>query len=96
MLGEIDEMIRLLKLWKLGRKMRHEEYGWQRADAARALAELRDPRSVPLFIGALKDEHKRVRECAASALGQLGQVERWSIFIVSLPVRSIPWVSVLL
>ena len=47
-----------------------------REQAAFALGQIRDPRSVPPLISALKDENADVREQAAFALGQIRDKRR--------------------
>ena len=43
-----------------------------RADAARALGELRNRLAVPPLVGALRDENRLVRKNAVEALGKIG------------------------
>lgn len=64
-----------------------------RAQAAIVLGNLKDPRGVPLLLGALRDREAAVRIVAASSLGRLGDPSaldalRASMADVELPVRT--------
>lgn len=91
MLEDKDAEVRLSAAYALGllgkkesveplvTKLRdHSEDPKVRGGVAEALADLRDPRAVPVLISALADESAEVRFWAAFALGELGDPQALS------------------
>lgn len=78
---------------ELGHALRSDPSYKVRAQAAIVLGNLKDPRGVPLLLGALRDREAAVRIVAASSLGRLGDPAaleglRASMADVELPVRT--------
>lgn len=78
---------------ELGHALRSDSSYKVRAQAAIVLGNIKDPRGVPLLLGALRDKEAAVRIVAASSLGKLGDPAalaglRASMADVELPVRT--------
>jgi hypothetical protein len=77
-LGFVDEWTRLLS---------HRRW-WDRAEAARALGLVREPRVTTALVRALDDEHEEVRAAAVGALGLVGDKRAIPDLLIRLPDQS--------
>lgn len=61
---------------------------WVRAEAARALGLVREPRALGALFGALDDDHEEVRAAAVDALGMIGHPQAIRVLLERLSDQS--------